>query len=118
MLPRLFHCVSPSKADGDVAAARCVPVRERILRFLFVRKEKLPMIIPGDSVKEMAIHEVKGRVQTHDKEGSKLRGCLRGGVFPKFYRLKLKVMTPSLYDTARLPFMSLAMSRAMARPMP
>ena len=34
------------------------------------------------------------------------------------YKLKLKVMTPSLYDTARLPFMSLAMSRAMARPMP
>ena len=37
---------------------------------------------------------------------------------PKLYKLKLKVMTPSLYDTARLPFMSLAMSRAMARPMP
>ena len=34
------------------------------------------------------------------------------------YRLMLKVMTPSLYDTARLPFMSLAMSRAMASPMP
>ncbi len=34
------------------------------------------------------------------------------------YRLRLNVMTPSLYDTARLPFMSLAMSRAMARPMP
>ena len=51
-------------------------------------------------------------------EGSKIRGCLRGGVSPKPYRLKLKVMTPSLYDTSRLPFMSLAMSRAMARPMP
>ena len=51
-------------------------------------------------------------------EASKLRGCLRGGVFPKPYRLRLNVMTPSLYDTARLPFMSLAMSRAMARPMP
>ena len=34
------------------------------------------------------------------------------------YKLTLKVMTPSLYDTERLPFMSLAMSRAMARPMP
>ena len=34
------------------------------------------------------------------------------------YKLMLNVMTPSLYDTARLPFMSLAMSRAMARPMP
>ena len=51
-------------------------------------------------------------------EGFKLRGCLRGGVSPKPYRLKLKVMTPSLYDTARLPFMSLAMSRAMESPMP
>lgn len=51
-------------------------------------------------------------------EGSKIRGCLRGGVSPKPYRLKLKVMTPSLYDTSRLPFMSLAMSRAMESPMP
>lgn len=51
-------------------------------------------------------------------EASKLRGCLRGGVFPKPYRLRLNVMTPSLYDTSRLPFMSLAMSRAMESPMP
>nr|WP_302481183.1 hypothetical protein [uncultured Dialister sp.] len=56
-------------------------------------------------------------------EGAKIWGCLRGGVSepsfpPKPYRLRLNVMTPSLYDTARLPFMSLAMSRAMARPMP
>ena len=34
------------------------------------------------------------------------------------YKLMLNVMTPSLYDTSRLPFMSLAMSRAIARPMP
>ena len=51
-------------------------------------------------------------------EESKIRGCLRGGVSPKPYKLKLKVMTPSLYDTSRLPFMSLAMSRAMESPMP
>ena len=81
------------------------------------------MIIPGDSVKEMTIHEVKGRVQTHDKEGGKIQGCIKGGLArpsfpPKLYKLRLNVMTPSLYDTSRLPFMSLAMSRAMARPMP
>ena len=34
------------------------------------------------------------------------------------YKLMLNVMTPSLYDTSRLPFMSLALSRARARPMP
>lgn len=51
-------------------------------------------------------------------EGAKIRGCLRGGVSPKPYKLKLKVMTPSLYDTSRLPFMSLAMSRAMESPIP
>ena len=37
---------------------------------------------------------------------------------PKPYKLMLNVMTPYLYDTSRLPFMSLAMSRAMAKPMP
>ena len=51
-------------------------------------------------------------------EGAKIRGCLRGGVSPKLYKLTLNVMTPSLYDTSRLPFMSLAMSRAMESPMP
>lgn len=38
------------------------------------------MIIPGDSVKEMAIHEVKGRVQPHDKEGGKIQGSIKGAL--------------------------------------
>ena len=47
----------------------------------------------------------------HNQGSSPLHGLA-------LYKLRLNVMTPSLYDTARLPFMSLAMSRAMARPMP
>ena len=57
-----------------------------------------------------------GRIQA---PGLPQRRSLSGLSFlPKPYKLKLKVMTPSLYDTSRLPFMSLAMSRAMESPMP
>lgn len=59
MKQRLSICVSPMKGDGHVAAVRCMSVRERILRFLLGSKEKVTIIMPGDSVKELAIHEVK-----------------------------------------------------------
>ncbi|WP_443872516.1 hypothetical protein [Megasphaera sp.] len=61
MSQRLNICVSPTKSGGQVAAVRCVSVRERILRFLLGGKEKLTIIVPGDSVEELAIHEVKER---------------------------------------------------------
>ncbi|WP_292108086.1 hypothetical protein [Megasphaera sp.] len=59
MKQRLSICVSPTKDDSQIAAVRCMSVRERILRFLLGSKEKLTIIVPGDSVKELAIHEVK-----------------------------------------------------------
>ena len=61
MSQRLSICVSPTKSGGQAAAVRCVSVRERILRFLLGGKEKLTIIVPGDSVEELAIHEVKKR---------------------------------------------------------
>ena len=61
MSQRLNICVSPTKSGGQDAAVRCVSVRERILRFLLGGTEKLTIIVPGDSVEELAIHEVKER---------------------------------------------------------
>lgn len=61
MSQRLSICMSPTKGDGHIAAVRCVSVRERILRFLLGGKEKLTIIVPGDSIEELAIHEVKER---------------------------------------------------------
>lgn len=51
--------VSRDPANGGVASVRSVSVRERMLRFLFGREQKLTIIVPGDSVKELAISEVK-----------------------------------------------------------
>lgn len=52
------------KNDG-IAAVRKVSVRERLLRFLFGNKAKLTVIVPGDSVEEVAITEV-GREAPHE----------------------------------------------------
>ena len=45
------------KNDG-VAAVRKVSVREKLLHFLFGDKAKLTVIVPGDTVEELAITEV------------------------------------------------------------
>lgn len=50
--------VSKKPKNGGIAAVRHVSVRERFLRFLFGDKTKLTVIVPGDSVEELAIREV------------------------------------------------------------
>jgi len=49
-------CKEPK--NGGVAAVRQVSVRERFLRFLLGNPEKLTVIVPGDSVEELAIKEI------------------------------------------------------------
>jgi len=46
------------KSDG-ILSCRSISVRERILRFLLGRKQKLTILVPGDSVEEVAICTVK-----------------------------------------------------------
>ncbi len=46
------------KADG-ILACRTVGVRERLLRFLFGEKRKITILVPGDTVEEVAICEIK-----------------------------------------------------------
>jgi len=58
MKERLSISVSAAKGGGHIAAVRSVSVRERILRFLLGGKEKVTIIIPGDSVEELAIREI------------------------------------------------------------
>ena len=43
------------KADEKRSALHTISLRERILRFLFGRKQQITIIVPGDSVKELAI---------------------------------------------------------------
>ena len=50
--------VSDKPVNGGVVACRHVSVREKILRRLFGDKTKLTIIVPGDSVSELAISEI------------------------------------------------------------
>ena len=59
--------ISVSKEPGDngIAAVRRVSVREKLLRFLFGNKIKLTILVPGDTVQELAITEV-GKEAAHE----------------------------------------------------
>ena len=50
--------VSKKPVNSGIAAVRQVSVRERMLRFLFGDKANLTVIVPGDSVEELAITEI------------------------------------------------------------
>lgn len=51
--------VSKEPASGGIVSCRSVTVRERFLRFLMGSRQRLTIIVPGDSVEELAISEVK-----------------------------------------------------------
>ena len=51
--------VSKEPVSGGIVSCRSISVRERFLRFLLGKKQRLTIIVPGDSVEELAISEVK-----------------------------------------------------------
>lgn len=51
--------VSKKPVNGGIVACRNVSVREKLLRFLFGDKTKLTVIVPGDTVEELAISEIR-----------------------------------------------------------
>lgn len=50
--------VSKKPVTGCVVSYRNVSIRERFLRFLLGSKQKLTIIVPGDTVQELAICEI------------------------------------------------------------
>ena len=50
--------VSKKPVNGGIVACRSVYVRERLVRFLLGEKQRLTIIVPDDSVRELAISEV------------------------------------------------------------
>ena len=50
--------VSKEPADGGIVSCRNVSVRERLVRFLLGEKRRLTIIVPGGSVRELAVSEV------------------------------------------------------------
>ena len=59
--------VSKEPADSGIVSCRNVSVRERFLRFLFGEKQRLTIIVPGDSVRELAVSEVMEGGSVHGK---------------------------------------------------
>lgn len=51
--------VSNQPKAAGIIACRTIGVRERLLRFLFGEKHKITILVPGDTVEEIAICEVK-----------------------------------------------------------
>ena len=51
--------VTRQRDPGGVVAIRNVSVRERLLRFLLGAKQKLTIVVPGDTVSGIEINDVK-----------------------------------------------------------
>lgn len=54
--------VSRERFNNGVFACRSVTVREKLLRFLLGSPVKLTVLVPGDSVDEVAIFETRMEV--------------------------------------------------------
>ena len=59
MRHKLRISVSKEPLVSGALTCRSVPVRERILRFLFGTERRVTVLIPGDSIDEIAICEAK-----------------------------------------------------------
>ena len=55
----LHISVTRQHDPGGVVAIRSVSVRERLLRFLLGTKQKLTIVVPGDTVSGIEIKDVK-----------------------------------------------------------
>ena len=51
--------VSKKPKNGGIVSYRNITIRERLLSFLFGEKHKLTILVPGDTVQELAISEAK-----------------------------------------------------------
>lgn len=59
--------VSKKPAEGGIVSCRNVSVRERLVRFLLGDKRRLTIIVPGDSVRELAVSEIMEGGEVHGK---------------------------------------------------
>lgn len=64
MKHRLKILVSKKPLNSGVVSCRTITVRERILRYLLGVPQKLTLIVPGDTVEEVCIKELKEGVKT------------------------------------------------------
>lgn len=53
--------VSKKQNPGGLVNCRSVTVRERILRFFLGTPQRMMILVPGDSIEELAICEIGGK---------------------------------------------------------
>ena len=58
--------VTKQPLNGGVCACRTVTIREKLLRFFLGTPQKLTVIVPGDTVDEIAITETAGKEPLHE----------------------------------------------------
>ncbi len=59
--------VSKEPVSGGIVSCRHISVRERFLRFLLGEKRRVAIIVPGDSVRELAVSEIMEGGSVHGK---------------------------------------------------
>lgn len=59
MKHKLIISVTKKPKNSGVCACRTVTIREKLLKFLLGTPQKLTVIVPGDTVDEIAISENK-----------------------------------------------------------
>lgn len=60
--------VSKKPQTGGIVSCRNVTIRERFLRFLLGDKQKLTILVPGDTVQELTISEIKEGGISHEQD--------------------------------------------------
>lgn len=68
MKHKLKISVSKQPQTGGIVTCRNLTVRERLLRFLLGDKRRVTVLIPGDSVGEIAICETKEGGNTNEQD--------------------------------------------------
>ena len=60
--------VSKHPQSGGIVSCRNVTIRERFRRFLLGDKQKMTILVPGDTVQEFSICEVKDVRANHEQK--------------------------------------------------
>lgn len=68
MKHKLKISVSKQPQTGGIVTCRNLTVRERLMRFLLGDKRRVTVLIPGDSVGEIAICEIKEGGSTNEQD--------------------------------------------------
>ena len=60
--------VSKEPTAGGIVSCRHVTLRDKLLKRLFGDRRKLTVIVPGDSVQSLSIHEISEEGGTQDEQ--------------------------------------------------